>query len=111
MSNKHGLAVVWLCQIALGCGSDAARQPALRAAADSGTGADALDLPVPGDGFQVATLGHEVPAGADQEWCEVVALPGAIGQTYYVGRTELAMTPFSHHLIVSVAPPGSHSLV
>jgi hypothetical protein len=66
-----------------------------------------VDLPRPQHGVQVQTVGRMIPAGADEEWCEVVELPGDRSETYFVGRIELAMTPFSHHLIVDYAPDGS----
>lgn len=99
----------------LACSSAPARERAARARFDAGARhdsgtRDAPALAPPAHGLQIATRGHEIPAGADQEWCELAALPGDPDQTYAVGRTELAMTPFSHHLIVSIAPQGSHSL-
>jgi hypothetical protein len=51
-----------------------------------------------------------IPPGGDEEWCEVVELPGDPSDTYFVGRTEIAMAPFSHHLIISFAPEGSARL-
>jgi hypothetical protein len=59
---------------------------------------------------QVQTIGRSIPAGADEEWCEVVELPGDPSETYFIGRTEIAMAPFSHHLIISIAPEGSARL-
>ncbi len=82
-------------------------------AAPEAGGADSsndLTLAAPKDGVQVQTVGHDIPAGGDQEWCEVVELPDTPGPTFFVGRTELAMTPFSHHLVVSIAPDQSKSL-
>jgi hypothetical protein len=38
-------------------------------------------------------------------------LPGSARDTFFVGRMELAMTRFSHHLIVSIAPQDSSSLL
>ncbi len=62
-------------------------------------------------GAQVGTVGRELAAGADEEWCEVVEIPGAADEVLFVARTEVAMTPFSHHLIIGMAPAGSASLV
>jgi hypothetical protein len=98
---------------AAGCAGGASHDELESADASSPRGAaahDALELARPNDGVQLATRGREIPAGADQEWCEVIALPGDSARTYFVGRTELAMTPFSHHIIVSMAPPDSDSL-
>jgi hypothetical protein len=61
------------------------------------------ELQPPEQGVQLQTVGREIPAGADEEWCEVAELPGEPDDVYYVGRAELAMARFSHHLIVSVA--------
>jgi hypothetical protein len=69
-----------------------------------------VDLPAPAYGLQTQTVGRVIPAGADEEWCEVVELPGDPSDTYYVGRLETAMTPFSHHLAISYAPEGSTQL-
>jgi hypothetical protein len=100
---------------ASGCAVDASGDGKEIAGADASSQRDAATqnapaLAPPKHGVQLATRGREIPAGADQEWCEVVALPGDPAQTYLVGRTELAMTPFSHHIIVSMAPPDSHTL-
>ena len=69
-----------------------------------------VDLPAPAHGLQTQTVGRVIPAGADEEWCEVVELPGDPSDTYYVGRLETEMTPFSHHLTISYAPEGSPRL-
>jgi hypothetical protein len=66
-----------------------------------------VELSPPSYGLQVQTKGRQIPPGADEEWCEVVELSGDASDTYLVGRTEVAMAPYSHHLIVSVAPSGS----
>ena len=66
-----------------------------------------VDLLAPEYGIQVQTVGRIIPPGADEEWCEVVELPGGPGETYFIGRTEIAMAPFSHHLNVSFAPEDS----
>ena len=69
-----------------------------------------VDLPAPEYGVQVQTVGRVIPPGADEEWCEVVELPGDPADTFFIGRTEVAMAPFSHHLIISFAPEGSARL-
>jgi hypothetical protein len=69
-----------------------------------------VDLPPPAYGLQVQTVGRMIPPGADEEWCEVVELPGSPDETYFFGRLELAMAPFSHHLIVSFTPEPSARL-
>jgi hypothetical protein len=69
-----------------------------------------VDLPVPANGVQVRSLGREIAPGADEEWCEVVEIPGAATDTYFVARTEIAMAPFGHHLVISMAPEGSTAL-
>jgi hypothetical protein len=66
-----------------------------------------LCLPKPASGFQIESVGEVIQPGQDVEYCEVVVLPGDPGQTYYVNKFEVAMTDFSHHLIVSAAKPGS----
>jgi hypothetical protein len=101
---KVHVAVASVLALCLACGStnDDASAPA------------ADDYPVvlsaPAHGMQVQTAGRTIPSGADEEWCEVVELPGDPADTYFIGRTELAMAPFSHHLIVSYAPEGSARL-
>jgi Copper type II ascorbate-dependent monooxygenase, C-terminal domain len=69
-----------------------------------------VDLAPPQYGVQVQTVGRMIPAGADEEWCEVVALPGDPAETYLIGRIEVAMAPFSHHLIVSMATEDAPEL-
>jgi hypothetical protein len=96
--------------LCLACGSSGPEQaddvqPKSAAADDYPVG-----LPAPERGAQVQTVGRTIPAGADEEWCEVVELPGEATDTYLVGRTEVAMAPFSHHLIVSFAPQGAARL-
>lgn len=68
---------------------------------------DELCLPLPESGFQIMSVGDTINPGQDVEYCEVVQLPGDASQTYYVNRFEVAMTKFSHHLIVAAAVPGS----
>ncbi len=66
-----------------------------------------LCLDPPAAGFQLQSNGGAIEAGQDVEYCEVVALPGTADETYYVSAFEVAMTQFSHHLIVAAALPGS----
>jgi hypothetical protein len=65
-------------------------------------------LPEPASGLQVITKGVEIMPGQDVEYCEVVQLPGSSDTVYYMNRFESKMTPGSHHLIVSAAPPDSN---
>ncbi|HMI91277.1 MAG TPA: hypothetical protein VK509_07935 [Polyangiales bacterium] len=116
--TNHGLILLAIGALSglpvIGCAAeeqDDAKPVATDAGARRAMPAEAvLELAPPERGAQVATVGREIPAGADEEWCEVVELPGDAEQTFFVGRTELAMTPFSHHIIVSIAPEGSTSL-
>jgi hypothetical protein len=87
---------------------DTTADPALT---DASTIDDALSLEKPERGVQVATVGREIQPGEDEEWCEIVELPGDDDDEYFVAKTEVAMTPYSHHLIISIAPAGSDSLV
>ncbi len=68
-----------------------------------------LCLTEPASGFQVRSEGYEIQPGEDVEYCEVVVLPGDPSTTYYVTRFEVAMTEFSHHLIVSAIEPGTET--
>lgn len=77
------------------------------ASASADAGAVYLGLEPPKDGFQVRTVGTIIPAGGDEEYCEVAELPGAPGDTYYVKSIELGNGDHSHHLIVTAATPGS----
>ena len=111
-------ALAWsLCALAFGCSADDSPDSSAReieradAAASARSPAARVKLDRPDDGVQLVTRGRTVAAGADEEWCEVVELPGSPDEVLFIGRTELAMTPFSHHLIVEMAPPGSSSLV
>ena len=88
--------------LGVACGSDGDPEPSAPAYP--------VDLPVPEHGLHLQTVGRSIPAGADEEWCEVVELPGDPSETYFIGRTEIAMAPFSHHLIISFAPEGSARL-
>ncbi len=69
------------------------------------TGQLCLDPPNPG--FQIQSIGDVIQPGSDIEYCEVVQLPGKPSDAYYVNRFEVAMTTYSHHLIVAAAIPGS----
>jgi hypothetical protein len=69
-----------------------------------------VDLQAPAYGLQVQTAGRTIAPGADEEWCEVVKLPGDPSETYFIGRTEIAMAPFSHHVVISFALDGSARL-
>lgn len=102
------------CSAALACGTDddsaASESRAADASVRAKPRAPRVRLERPERGAQLVTKGRTIAAGADEEWCEVLEVPGDAGDTFFVGRTELAMTPFSHHLIVDVAPAGSDSL-
>ncbi|MBM4362925.1 MAG: hypothetical protein FJ104_09615 [Deltaproteobacteria bacterium] len=83
-----------------GCSSDPSKD-------DSGKGAETyLGLTQPENGFQVRSIGREVKAGEDVEYCEVAELPGDPSVTYYVNRLEFGNGERSHHLIVNAAEPG-----
>jgi hypothetical protein len=69
--------------------------------------ADGLCLTVPASGFQLRTEGTEIAAGEDVEYCEVLELPGDPSVEYYVTRFEVAMSQYSHHLIVSAVKPDT----
>ncbi|MBM4373936.1 MAG: hypothetical protein FJ095_02550 [Deltaproteobacteria bacterium] len=131
MSRRHALALL-ACLTHVACGgssSDAtsggggSTTTATTATATSGSGGDGatsttsggdltcpigeLCLEPPASGFQVTTVGDAIQPGEDVEYCEVVALPGGPDDTYFVEGFELAMTSFSHHLIVAAAMPDS----
>jgi Copper type II ascorbate-dependent monooxygenase, C-terminal domain len=96
-----------------GCASGTSQPTARGRDAGAPAVADAgsqLSLPSPENGMQIATSGRAIAAGADEEWCEVVELPGGPEERFLVARTELAMTRFSHHLVVSMAQGGSPAL-
>lgn len=67
---------------------------------------DGLCLTVPETGFQLRTVGTEIPPGADVEYCEVLTIPGEPGEKVYIDRMEVKMSDFSHHLIVTAFPIG-----
>src|SRR5437899_1431367 len=74
-----------------------------------------LCLAAPSPGFQLQSIGDMIQPGQDVEYCEVVQLPAAgestpsnpNGDLFYVNRFEVAMTSYSHHLIVAAAISGS----
>ncbi len=76
-------------------------------AAGSAECADPPCLAPPAEGFQIRSMGTNIPPGDDREYCEVARLPGSPSDTYYVNRLELGLTPGSHHLIVTAIEPGS----
>jgi hypothetical protein len=65
-----------------------------------------LGLETPANGFQIRSLGTDIPVGMDLEFCEVAQLPGAPSDTYHVNRFEFGNGTNSHHLIVMAATPG-----
>lgn len=89
-----------------GPGSDASDSASDGAPAD-GSAPYELLLEAPARGFQVRTVGTEVEAGDDVEWCEVVVVPGTSDDVYYVNGFEGAISPGSHHLIVTAVLPGT----
>jgi Copper type II ascorbate-dependent monooxygenase, C-terminal domain len=104
--------LAWACLSATGialagCSSAPSRgpSPAKDTAQQVPTGPD--DLPVPDHGFQVRNVGADIGPGEDIEYCEIGELPGTPSDTYYVSAFELANAPFSHHLVVAAAIPGS----
>jgi hypothetical protein len=105
MSSSYPLLLLggFAVTLCVACGSDSANP-------EPSAPAYPVDLPAPEYGVQVQTVGRVIPPGADEEWCEVVELPGDPSETYFIGRTETAMAPFSHHLIISFAPEGSARL-
>jgi len=95
---------LWL--VGAGCtgsagGATTAHDPQLR------TLPDGLDLDVPERGIQIATTGALVEAGDDEEWCEVLQLPGGLDDAYYVSRIDTQMSKSGRRLVVSAAIPGS----
>lgn len=64
-----------------------------------------LTLAPPAQGFQLSTIGTVIEPGQDTEYCEIVAVPGNPSDVYYVHATEIEMTEYSHHLIVSAVEP------
>jgi hypothetical protein len=64
-----------------------------------------LTLAPPSQGFQLSTKGTVIEPGQDTEYCEIMTVPGGPDDVYYVHGTEIEMTAFSHHLIVSGVDP------
>lgn len=64
-----------------------------------------LTLEPPAQGFQLSTKGTVIEPGQDTEYCEILAVPGGPDDIYYVHGSEIEMTKFSHHLIVSAVDP------
>lgn len=64
-------------------------------------------MKAPTEGVQLQTVGGVIESGQDVEFCEVVELPGGSDVVYNVNEFEVAMTTYSHHLIVVAALPGS----
>jgi hypothetical protein len=73
---------------------------------DAGVAAAYLGLEQPSDGFQLRSIGTDIAAGADTEYCEVAQLPGSPSDTYYAKSFELGNGAHSHHLIVTAATLG-----
>ncbi|MEC8022940.1 MAG: hypothetical protein VX223_03340 [Myxococcota bacterium] len=72
-------------------------------------GVPLVQLEAPASGFQVRSVGRFIEPGTDVEFCEIVTLPGTPDKTYYVNRIEVAMHPWSHHVIVDAVVPGSET--
>jgi hypothetical protein len=72
-------------------------------------GVPPVDLAPPESGFQVSSVGRFIQPGEDVEFCEVVQLPGGPDDIYQVGRFEIGMHQWSHHIIVTAARPGSQA--
>lgn len=71
--------------------------------------ADYLGLKLPERGFRLSTRGLEIEPASDVEYCEIAEVPGNPGEQYNVSSIELANAQGSHHLIVTMAAPGSAS--
>ena len=72
-------------------------------------GVPIVQLEPPESGFQVRSLGRFIAPGKDVEYCEVITLPGTPDDVYYVNRIEVAMHPWSHHVIIDAVVPGSET--
>ncbi len=98
-----------LCFAATGCSSSSEEPGGAEGtpAADGGDPGLIPELAPPTRGFQLRTKGKTIGSGEDVEYCEVVTLPGATDETYYVQGFDMAMTEFSHHLIVTAVNVGS----
>jgi hypothetical protein len=86
---------------ALGCASEPAEPGA--------SCTDAPCLEPPARGFQLRSEGSPIAPGEDVEYCEVAQIPGDPTETFHVTRIEVAMTTFSHHLILAAAAPDSET--
>jgi hypothetical protein len=64
-------------------------------------------LTSPENGFVIESVGTTIAPGEDVQYCEVVALPGAPTDTFFISRIDGAMAPLSHHLNVMAVAPGS----
>jgi hypothetical protein len=64
-------------------------------------------LALPESGVQIEAIGREIAAGLDTEYCEVAEFPGNPGEAYYVNRLTVAKAPYSHHVFINAAAPGS----
>jgi hypothetical protein len=65
------------------------------------------ELKDPDDGLQLRSAGVDIAPGEDVEYCEIAELPGDENKTYFVKTVELANAPYSHHLVVGAAIPGT----
>jgi hypothetical protein len=107
-----GFALLLLPSLVACSAGDEAPGPGSAAGASGSAGSggappnDALDLPPPERGFQVALKGTTIAVGQDVEYCEVVEVPGTPSDVYYTNRFEAALTPFSHHLNVYAVDPN-----
>jgi len=90
-----GLSLVWSA-----CGSDGG---------PSGEEGGGPVLPVPGDGFQMRSVGLIIEPGEDVEYCEVGLVPGDEGQEHLFANAEVALSGYSHHLILYAVEPGSEA--
>ena len=68
-----------------------------------------VSMEEPESGFQLHSYGRWIEPGTDVEYCEVVVLPGGPDDVYYVNKLEVAMHPWSHHVIIEAASPGSEA--
>lgn len=68
-----------------------------------------VELEAPENGFQMHSNGRWIAPGTDVEYCEVITLPGTPDDVYYVDRLEVAMHPWSHHVIIEAAKVGSEA--
>jgi hypothetical protein len=111
--RPHGFRTVSLLAslsfLLLSCSStrSAPHPDAERRDATADGSADDLGLSKPTDGFQLRSVGADLAPGEEREYCEAARLPGGAGDEYYVSLVDLANGPFSHHLGLAVATPGS----